>query len=125
MTNQNSETVQPTSPFDVEKVDALVYRRSSDAPEARAAAAQIHQFRDIAPLPRRFERLANIPVDLAVSDEAWVPGLDTTEIARINEPVEEKKSRVAEIAFGVLATLLPVALLAAAVVVVYRWLGFA
>lgn len=117
--------VEESTPFGSQKVDALVFRRSSDAPETRAAAAQIHQYRDVAPVPRRFEKLAGLSNQATTSPIAWVPGVDATELERLAEPAQVDNPRSVEFILSVVATAVPIALIAAAVVFVYRWLGFA
>lgn len=114
------------SPFEVEKVDALVFRKSSDAPETRAAAAKIQQYLDVAPPPKRFQ---NLRPQSPVIDGPWVP-LDTVSQPLAADPESgttsaKPGSRVKETIFTSIVTIIPMVLIFMTVVLVYRWFGFA
>jgi len=116
------------SAFSVPAVDPFVYRKSDDAPELRVSAADLPQFRDVAPIRRRFENLVR-PDDSPDYDASvpWVPGgvieLDPPAPSTIPTPTVSRRSVEFLLATG--ATVLPLALIFAVVVFVYRWFGFA
>ena len=112
-------------PFETEKVDALVFTQSSDAPETRAAAARIQQYRDVAPPPKRF---TNVLPSSPTIEGPWIP-LDTATVntaSQVEAPDGQRVSRVvSEVFWRGLVTVVPMALIFTLVVVLYRWFGFA
>lgn len=112
----------PSGPFH-NTVDALVFRQSTDAPETRAAAANITQYRDVAPIGRRFEKLVTQPPTTVVE---WVPESDLPPVhvdPASSEPTA--RSQAMEVFLRFLVTVIPMALVAGVVVAAYAWLGFA
>lgn len=120
--DETPDTTESASPFETEKVDGLVYRQSTDAPETRAAAANIHQFRDIAPPPKRFQNIRPTPAPI---DGTWVP-LDIPEEPAPQPTVDQVSGRsMRELVLAALVTVVPMGLIFVTVIAVYRWFGFA
>lgn len=125
METLNEEEIQPitNSPFGVAPVDPLVFKKTTDSPELRAAAAYI----PISTVPVEREKAPEEPT--RQDFDSWTPGLPTspnTVVAEVQETKtkQEKVKNISpqikiqnpvRIVFTVLAVVIPLGLLAAAI----------